>query len=148
MNWCTIQEDIVEIIRQMHSACIITQQKHGILVLIPKSKPPTSPEHYRPLTLLKADIKLLARIIALRLSKWLPAIIHQSEQCGTQGTSILEAVANIRGAIFYAEYTRTKICILTLDFQAAFDKIAHSYLYQAFRAHVFSEKVVSQIKRL
>jgi hypothetical protein len=133
----------------MHSEGIIKKKKKT-WPTSPSSKVSTADNTWTlpALTLLNADIKLLARIIALRISIWLQAIIHQSQHCGIQGTSIIEAVANIRGAISYAEYTRTKLCILTLDFQAAFDKIAHSYLYQALRAHGFSENVVSQIKTL
>jgi hypothetical protein len=42
-------------------------KKHGIIVLLPKTTNPTTPEHYRALTLLNADIKIVARIIANRL---------------------------------------------------------------------------------
>jgi exonuclease III len=148
-NWDMIKEELVEIMRQMHNGgAITTQQKHGILVLIPKIKSPTRPENYRPLTLLNADIKILARIIAMRISKWLPEIIHRSQHCGIRGTSNLDAVAEIRDVVAYAEYTRTKMCILTLDFRAAFNNIAHDYLYQILRDHGFSERAIAQIKLL
>jgi hypothetical protein len=55
---------------------ILAQQKHGIIVLLPKSNTPTTPDNYRALTLLNADIKIIARIIAQRFTKWLPDIIH------------------------------------------------------------------------
>jgi hypothetical protein len=148
-NWDMIKEELVEIMRQMHTGGVITtQQKHGILVLIPKIKSPIRPENYRPLTLLNADIKILARIIAMRISKWLPTIIHRSQHCGIRGTSILDAVAEIRDVVAYAEYTHTKMCILTLDFRAAFDNIAHDYLYQILRDHGFSERAIAQIRLL
>jgi hypothetical protein len=37
-------------------------------------------------------------------------------------------------------------CILSLDFQAAFDKISHTYLYQILREHGFSDRFIGQIR--
>jgi len=43
---------------------LMDSQKHGIIICLKKIPQPTQPEDYRPLTLLNADFKLLARIIA------------------------------------------------------------------------------------
>jgi hypothetical protein len=139
---------MLNVIQWMHDKGGLTQQqKHGVTVCLPKSPQPEYPEDSRPLTLLNTDLKLLARIIAKRLVPWLPQILHPGQHCGVRGKSILEATATLRDAIIYAE-TLNKICILSLDFQAAFDRISHTYLYRILRAHGFRDRVIGQIRSL
>jgi hypothetical protein len=93
-HWDIMRKEMLDIIQQMHTkGNIMPQQKQGIIVLLPKTTNPSTPDHYRALTLLNLDIKIMARIIALRLNRWLPDIIHSSQHCGIQGTSILETTA-------------------------------------------------------
>jgi hypothetical protein len=71
----------------------------------------------------------MARIIANRLNPWLPSILHKSQYCGVRGHTIFDAVATIREVIAQAEHTKQALCILSLDFKAAFDNISHQYLF-------------------
>jgi hypothetical protein len=149
VQWNTIKYEMLGIIQQMHTDGEITpQQKHGILVCLPKTTIPTRPDEYRALTLLNADLKILARIMAQRLSSWLTDILHPSQHCGVNGKSILHAVSTVRDAIAFAETTNKELCILSLDFQVAFDNISHTYLYKILRAHGFDEKFQGQIKSM
>jgi len=93
------------------------------MVCITKKPNPTRITDYRPLTLLNSDYKILARVIANRLRPILQDIISPQQHCGIQGTSIFEAVATIRDVIAYAETSHTPLCVISLDFQAAFDRI-------------------------
>jgi hypothetical protein len=102
-----IKHDILEVIRQMHTEGIIMpQQKHGIVVCIPKKPIPTRPQDYRAKTLLNTDLKLIARIIANRLRPWLTDLLHPSQHCGVQGKTMLDAIATVREATAYAESTK------------------------------------------
>jgi hypothetical protein len=128
-QWNTIKHEMLEIVQQIHTEGEITpQQKHGILVCLPKTNTRTKPNEYRALTLLNTVLKILAQIIAQRLSPWLSDLIHPSQHCGVNGKSILEAVATVRDAIAFAETTNKELCILSLDFQAEFDNLSHAYL--------------------
>jgi hypothetical protein len=46
---------------------VSAQQKHGVIVCLPKSNDPTTPADFQPITLLNTDYKILTRIIAYRL---------------------------------------------------------------------------------
>jgi hypothetical protein len=148
-HWDIIKQELLEIVQNMYiEGNILAQQKHGVIVLLPKSNTPTTPDNYRALTLLNRDIKIVARIIAQHLPKWLPDIIHMGQHCGIHGTSMLDAVATVRDVIAYAEHMKKKLCLLTLDFKAAFDRLLHTYLYQALRAHGISEECITKIRTL
>jgi hypothetical protein len=70
---------------------VMDAQRMGMMFCIPKTPTPTVPDDYRFLTLLNADVKLMARIIANRLVQWLPTILYPSQPCGIRVKTILDA---------------------------------------------------------
>jgi hypothetical protein len=98
------------------------------------------------LTLLNADLQVMARIIVNSLDQWLPSIIHTSQHCGIRGHTIFDAVATIREVIAQAEHKQQALCILSLDLQAAFDNISHQYLYKILDRYGFSAKSQKRIR--
>jgi hypothetical protein len=95
-------------------------------------------EDYRPLTLLNADYKLLTRMLALRLYPRLANFLHPSQHFGVPVHTIFDATAAIRDVIFHAEYTKFPLCIVSLDFEAAFDNISHTSLFTLLDSYGFS----------
>ena len=67
--WDTIRDDMLGVMNQMYiHNCITRRQQHGIIVSLPKDKGGITPAGYRPITLMNTDYKLLARIMARRLT--------------------------------------------------------------------------------
>lgn len=50
-----------------------------IVVLLKPGKDPSSPDSYRPISLLTFDVKLLVRVLANRLAKCIQKIIHRDQ---------------------------------------------------------------------
>jgi hypothetical protein len=65
-----------------------------------------------------------------------------------QSNTVLEAVAAVRVAVAYAETTNKALCVLSLDFRAAFDNSSHSYLFAMLKAYGFSEGFQKRIKSM
>jgi hypothetical protein len=131
--WDVISDDILRVMNQMYIHKDITRrQQHGIIVSIPKDTGDITPNGYRPITLMNTDYKLLARIMARRLTPIMAEQISSSQYCSIPGKSILEAVSAMRDVIAHAELKRTPLCILSLDFKSAFDRISHHYLFRIF----------------
>jgi len=127
---------------------ITDQQNYGIIVCIPKQGNPTRPEDYRPLTLLTTDYKLLTRIITNRLRIWMKDILHPAQHCGLSETTVFEAFATIRDAVAYAEVSGTPLCILSIDFKEAFDRISHYYLFATMRKHGLRKHFLLSIRNI
>jgi hypothetical protein len=51
--------------------------------------------------------------------------------------NILDALAEVRETVAMAEATNEPVCILSLDFKEAFDKMAHTYLYAVLEHYGF-----------
>jgi hypothetical protein len=67
-TWDVIQADMLDVFDQMFwSGNITPQQKHGVMICLPKVQNCCTPRDYRPITVLNEDYKCLARMIARRL---------------------------------------------------------------------------------
>jgi len=122
---------MLQVMNQMYiNKSTTRRQQHGIIISLPKNNGDITPEGYRPISLLNTDYELLARIMARSLTPVLEEQLTSSQYCSVPGKSILEAVSVLSDVVAHAEITRTPVCILSLDFRNAFDRISHRYLFQ------------------
>jgi mannosylglycoprotein endo-beta-mannosidase len=78
-NWDIIKADLKELLNQMFSHNKVSaQQKHAIIINLPKANGEPTPEGYRPISLLTTEYKILARIMAQRLR---PIMQEQLSSC-------------------------------------------------------------------
>jgi len=102
-NWATLQDDIAAMMNQMFmERKVSAQQKHGVIVWLPKSSDPTTSVDFWPISLLNADYKIMARIIAYRLRSMMEELLHPSQFSGVAGRTIFEAMATVHEAIAHA----------------------------------------------
>lgn len=91
--------------------------------------PRPEPSSYRPISLLNLDSKILSKIIASRLAKQMPSLVHPSQAGFTQGCS---ASSNIRKVITDLEHAKANpagdFAIISLDTEKAFDKVRFTWL--------------------
>ena len=148
-TWEVTKYVLLEVMNSMYRDGIISdQQNQGILLCLPKKPDPTRLEDYRPLTLMNTDYKLFTRIIANSLRPWLSGILQPSQHCGLPGNTVFDAVATVRDAVAYAEATGIPLCVLIIDFEEAFNKISHSYLYTLLRQCGFSDRFQQRIRNV
>ena len=148
-NWDTMKEDMFALFNKMYrNGKVLEQQKHSTVVCIPKTHGPSTPADYRPITLLNTDYKILARSIANWLRQLLSELLHPSQLCGMTGSTIFDAVAALRDAMAHAKVTQKPLCILSLDFKEAFDKISHTYLFRMLRSYRFGERFITAIRQM
>ena len=113
--WSFIKDDFLEVVNTMFIECRnLTQQKEGIVVYMPKTNAPAKIQDYRSLTLINADLKILAFILANRIKLVIHDKLHERQHCGLQNRSINDAVAKLRNIITMTEMKRETIYILSL----------------------------------
>jgi len=86
--------------------------------------------------------------MARRLRHVIKDHLHTSPFCGVPGNSILEAASLVRDAITYSETSGSPLCVLTLYFQYAFDRISHHYLFQILHRYGISEWFIDRLHAL
>ena len=118
---------------------VMAQQKHGLIVCLPKHEGAQKPTDFRPITLLNVDYKILTKILANRLQPLIAEHLQKNQFCGVPGKTILDALATVRDTTAMAEIKKTPMCLVSLDFQEAFDRISHTYLVTTLRSYGLSE---------
>ena len=135
-NWETVNPDLIELLNCMFLNKHITpRQKQGVIICLPNDNGDGTPNGYRPISLLNTDYKIMARILARRLKLVMDEQLQHTQFCGVSGNSIIDAASQIRDIIAHAEHTGTPLCVLSLDFHNAFDRIAHEYLFYILHSY-------------
>ena len=120
----------------------IAQQKLWVIFCIRKPHGTQTPTEYWHITLLNTGYKILALIIA-RLIRPVMKEMREIQFYGVPGNSIFDAVTTVLEAIAQADVTAIPLCILSLDFTEAFDKISHQYLFAILERYALRDRFIS-----
>lgn len=99
------------------------------MVLIHKEgKDHQQPSAYRPLSMLNADNKILATMLATRLSNVMDLCIHTDQMEFIQGRYLKNNIWRVMNVISKAQLDNFPRVLLFLDVEKAFDSIEWPYL--------------------
>uniref|UniRef100_A0A803JA29 Reverse transcriptase domain-containing protein n=1 Tax=Xenopus tropicalis TaxID=8364 RepID=A0A803JA29_XENTR len=99
--------------------------------IIPIPKPDTDLtecKNYRPISILNLDVKILAKVLANRLSVILPKLIQRDQVGFVRGRQATDAIRRLILLTAWANKTKTPSLLLKLDVKKAFDSLAWPYL--------------------
>lgn len=101
----------------------------SIITTTPKpEKDPTSTTNYRPISLLNTDVKIFAMVIASRLLKCLPSLVHMDQVGFMPDRQAPDATRRVIDLIHQVTHTRTPSLLLYLDAEKAFDRVHWGFL--------------------
>ena len=117
----------------------------GIVTLLYKKGDRTDIRNWRPVTLLNFDSKLFSKVLALRMSRVLEGVIHPDQTCAVPGRKITDSLVLIRDTICYARDRKVPLIVLNLDFEKAFDRVSHQYLFRVLRKVGFPDRIIAWV---
>ena len=84
--WKVLGEDLIEVFNASFSSGHLPPSlRRALITLLFKKGDRLDPKNWRPISLLNSDYKILARILAGRLPKFLQLLIHPDQSCDVQG---------------------------------------------------------------
>ena len=100
--------------------------------------------HYRPISLINVDIKIITKVLAERLKFVLPSIIHFT-QTAVYGRKIDQNIHMVRDLIDMANNDNDTAAFIFLDQEKAFDRVDHDFLYKTMAAFGIGENFIKWV---
>lgn len=124
-------------------------QGQGVVVLVPKTTHAKTLAEYRPLTMLNADYKILARILNWRIVPVLPQILSPAQVGpGTERDIIAAALCDVRDVISHHELTEEPAALVSIDLAGGFNHVHHDFLFLLLERLGFGPTFVAWVKVL
>ena len=123
--------------------------RRGVISLIPKKgRDMQLLKNWRPITLLNADYKILAKTLALRLKKVINYIISNDQTGFLEGRQISTTIRRTMDSITYCEKNGIQAYLISLDYEKCFDKISYSAIRGSLKYFGIGDKFVSLVDLL
>ncbi|GKV06521.1 hypothetical protein SLEP1_g18404 [Rubroshorea leprosula] len=112
-------------------------QKHGklvkwvnssFIVLIPKVDNPQKIEEFRPISLVGVMYKIIAKLLAHRLSSVLNGVIGENQMAFIGGRQLADSVVIANETTDEAQKRKQAGFVIKLDFKKAYDKVCWAFL--------------------
>ena len=147
--WKVLGEDLIEVFNASFSSGHLPPSlRRALITLLFKKGDRLDPKNWRPISLLNSDYKILARIVAGRLSKVLQLLIHPDQSCGVQGRYIGENIVLLNSVFQYSREASVPGALLSLDQEKAFDRVDHGFLFRIMSHVGFGSSFISWVKLL
>lgn len=128
--WTLIKNDLIHMLNYSKSKDKFRGNTNSsFLALIPKESNPSNFSRFRPNSLCNSTYKILTKVIASLLKKFLPDFISENQEGFMQSRHILDNIKLVQEAIHSSKEAREVRIVVKLDMANAFDKVRHSFLY-------------------
>ncbi len=151
--YIVFKEFLISILKELYDD-IFTKGKMnlrmsmGLMKIIYKKKGDKKIKNYRPLTMLNTDLKILSKVLANRLKEVMPKIIKTNQAYGVKGRDIADTTISVKDIISYIKEKKLDGYIISLDFEKAFDRVEHQFLFGILKTFRFGENCIKWIKIL
>ena len=104
-------------------------QKQAIITLTEKKgKDKRLIKNWRPISLINGDAKIISKVIAKRLEKVLPNLIHPNQNAFVKGRCIFDAIRTIDDIVDYTKRNSWSGILIAIDFEKAFNTLDFQFL--------------------
>uniref|UniRef100_A0A8C5MBV1 Reverse transcriptase domain-containing protein n=1 Tax=Leptobrachium leishanense TaxID=445787 RepID=A0A8C5MBV1_9ANUR len=119
------------------------------IALIPKEgKDPTAVESYRPISLINYDVKVLAKVLAARLSPLLQLLVHPDQVGFVPNRQLYDNTRRNVDLIWWLSSHETPSLVLSLDAEKAFDRVEWPFLFSTMSCFGLPDNYLTLVRAL
>ncbi|KAL3697231.1 hypothetical protein R1sor_011307 [Riccia sorocarpa] len=147
--WSFIKEDCCNMVRAFWSCkSLLERDVRGCIKLLPKSEDRKYLKNWRPVTLMSCTYKIISKLIASRIRKFLPQLVAVEQTGFIPGRRIDDNVMTLKLAEEWSTVADEDNLFVKLDFSKAFDRVSFKYMWGVLLNLGFSQGTVNRIKAL
>ncbi|GJX30644.1 putative RNA-directed DNA polymerase [Tanacetum coccineum] len=140
-HWNTIEHDVVSFVKDFEVSAFIPQGcNSSFITLVPKVDDPLVVGDFRPISLIGSQYKIIAKILANRLSRVVSSVVGDVQMAYIKGRQIIDGPLMVDEIIAWAKKYKKRIMFLKVDFEKAFDSLSWSFLFSILEQMGFSSK--------
>ena len=148
--WDIVGQDVIQaVIHFFTSGRLLRASNAYFLTLLPKIQSPASFSDFRPISLLNFTYKIIAKILATRLSGIIPQLISKHQSAFVKGRPIHDRAALAHDLVQKINSkTKGGVACMKLDISKAFDKLSWDFLFSALHFFKFSSVWINLMREL
>ena len=123
-SWEYMKDEFVSALNLFHDIGAIPKRCNAsFIALVSKVKDPSKLEQYRPISLVGAIYKVIAKVLAGRIKKVLNSVVDESQSAFLKGRGLLDSVLMANEVIEDLRRTERSDLCLKVDFEKAYDSV-------------------------
>ena len=147
--WETLKSDFVLMVNScLHKGELPLSLRRAVITLLFKKEDPENLKNWRPISLLNADYKLIAKVISQRLRVVMPSLIHPDQSCAVPGRSSEDNATLLRDISDYVQSNNLKCAFIAIDQEKAFDYVDWGFMHKVLARMNFGPIIRGIIKCL
>ncbi|GKC58290.1 RNA-directed DNA polymerase, eukaryota [Tanacetum coccineum] len=130
--WNLIDQDVVAAVFEFFASGMFPHGCNSSFVaLIPKIQDAKVVKDYRPISLIGSMYKIIAKILANRLSFVMPDLISDVQSSFVSDRKILDGPFTLNELLSWCKHKKVNAMIFKVDFKKALDSVRWDYLYES-----------------
>ncbi|GJU37502.1 RNA-directed DNA polymerase, eukaryota [Tanacetum coccineum] len=140
-HWDIVEHDVISYVKDFEvSAHIPKGCNSSFITLVPKVEDPLTIGDFRPISLIGCQYKIIAKILARRLSRVVSSVIRDVQMAFIKGRQIIDGPLIVDEIIAWAKKYKNWLMFLKVDFEKAFDSLSWFFLFSILEQIGFISK--------